>query len=91
MLKLCILFYADDTVLMSETASNLQQSLDIFAEYICLWKRIVNITKTNVLIFSKGSMTKLNFLYNGVTIEKVKQFCYLCTIMSRNGKFNNSK
>lgn len=32
MLKLCILFYADDTNLMSETASDLQRSLDIFAE-----------------------------------------------------------
>ena len=48
-------------------------------------------SKTKVLIFSKGSMTKRNFLYNGVTIEKMKQFCYLGTIMSRNGKLNNAK
>ena len=30
MLKLCILFYADDTVLMSESATDLQKSLDVF-------------------------------------------------------------
>jgi hypothetical protein len=36
-------------------------------------------------------MTKRIFLYNGVTIEKMKQFCYLGTIMSRNGKLNNAK
>jgi hypothetical protein len=43
----------------------------------------VNITKTKVLIFSKGPMTKRNF------------FCVMVftmgTIMSRNGKFNNAK
>ena len=30
MLKLCILFYADDTVLMSESATDLHKSVDVF-------------------------------------------------------------
>ena len=62
MLKLCILFYAEDTVLMSESASDLQKSLDVFAEYCDLWKLQVNIAKTRVVIFSKGPMTKRKFL-----------------------------
>jgi hypothetical protein len=44
-----------------------------------LWKLTVDITKPQVLIFSKHPMTKRDFLYDGVTIEKVKQFFYLGT------------
>ncbi|XP_061174937.1 uncharacterized protein LOC133184104 isoform X3 [Saccostrea echinata] len=91
MLKLCILFYADDTVLMSESASDLQKSLDVFAEYCDIWKLRVNIAKTKVLIFSKGPMAKRKFLYNGVAIENVREFCYLGLFLSRSGKFNNAK
>jgi hypothetical protein len=77
-------------MILSETDYDLQQSLDIFAEYSCLWKLTVNIVKTKILIFSKGPMSKRIVLYNGVTNEKLKQFCYLGTIMPRNGKFNNA-
>ena len=86
MLKLCILLYADDTVLMSESASDLQKSLDVFAEYCNLWTLRVNIAKTKVLIFSKGPMTKRKFLYKDIIIEKVKDFCYLGIYLSRSGK-----
>lgn len=90
MLKLCLLFYADDTVFIYESASDLQKSLDVFANYCELWKLHVNIAKTKVLIFSKGPMFKRTFLYNGITIKNVKSFCYLCIVLSRNGKFNNT-
>jgi hypothetical protein len=36
-------------------------------------------------------MLKRIYLYNGVSIEKVKQICYLGTIMLRNGNSNNAK
>ena len=77
MITLCILLNADDTVLMSESAYDLQKSLDVFAEYCNLWTLQVNIAKTKVLIFSKGPMTKRKFLYKDIIIEKVKDFCYL--------------
>ena len=47
--------------LMSKSASDLQKSLDVFAEYCDIWKLRVNIAKTKVVIFSKGPMTKVNF------------------------------
>ena len=87
MITLCILLYADDTVIMSESASDLQKSLDVFAEYCNLWTLWVNIAKTKVLIFfSKGPMTKRKFLYKDIIIEKVKDFCYLGIYLSRSGK-----
>lgn len=36
-------------------------------------------------------MSKRKFLYEGVTIENVKSFCYLGIVLSRSGKFNNAK
>ena len=77
MLKLCIHFYTDDTVLMSESAVDLQKSFDVFSEYCELWKLNVNIGKTKILVFSKGRMTQRRFLYNDIPIENVKSFCYL--------------
>ena len=78
MLKLCILFYADDTVLMSESTTDLQKSLDVFSKYCELWKLNVNIAKTKNLVFTKGRMTQGRFLYNDQPIENVnlKSFCY---------------
>jgi hypothetical protein len=56
-LKIFILLYADDTVLMSENVNGMQTILNIFSEYCNTWKLQVNIAKTNVVIFSKLSLT----------------------------------
>jgi hypothetical protein len=41
-LKLFVLLYADDTVLFSDSASDLQLQLNIFCEYCNIWKLKVN-------------------------------------------------
>lgn len=45
-LKLCLLFYADDTVIMTETADDLQKALDEFHVYCSQCKLNVNVEKT---------------------------------------------
>ena len=68
-LKLFVLLYADDTVLMTENAIDLQQQLNVFKEYCKTWKLKVNVNKSNVLIFSNGRIPKnLRFLYDGKKI-----------------------
>ena len=57
-LKLLVLLYADDTVLMAENAIDLQQQLNVFTEYCKTWKLKVNVNKSNVLIFSNGRTLK---------------------------------
>ena len=52
-IKLFIILYADDTVLLSETANGLQNLLDNFEKYCDEWKLKVNINKTKVVVFSK--------------------------------------
>ena len=53
-LKLFILLFADDTVLLSNSKEDLQFSLNLFEKYCEEWKLQVNTTKTKILIFSGG-------------------------------------
>ena len=43
--KIVHLLYADDTVLLSESASDLQHALDVFYDVCDVWKLHVNTTK----------------------------------------------
>ena len=52
-LKLLILLYADDTVILAESSDDLQQSLNHLQEYCKIWKLTVNKIKTKICIFSK--------------------------------------
>ena len=47
-LDLLTLFYADDTILMSETALGLQQALDELLIYCKEWKLAVNQDETKI-------------------------------------------
>ena len=64
LLKTILLLYADDTVIIAESAADLQHSLDGLNLYCTAWNLKVNITKTKVVIFSKSScknkVTELN-------------------------------
>ena len=63
-LKVFLLLYADDTVIFGEEARDLQKALFVFENYCKIWKLTVNISKTKVLIFSKGRPNKkLHFLF----------------------------
>lgn len=56
-IKIFIILYADDTVIMSETEEGLQQALLNFEQYCDLWKLKVNTQKTK-LLFSVNENTK---------------------------------
>ena len=88
--KILLLLYADDTVIIADNAESLQNSLDKFSEYCKTWKLDINISKTKVMIF--GS-TKKNFSFrvNGSEIEIVDSYKYLGTTFSRSGSFLNAR
>ena len=54
-LRLYVLLYADDTIAMAETPEELQKALVAVHKYCALWKLTVNTTKTEIVIFSRGS------------------------------------
>jgi hypothetical protein len=91
-MKLFIILYADDTVLMAESASNLQTLLDKFYLYCDILKMKVNVDKTKILVFSNGRLPRnLHFNYNGTNTERVKYFNYVGIYFSRTGSFKVSK
>ena len=88
LLKLFVLLYADDTVILAETAQDLQKGLDLFSKYCKEWMLKVNTQKTKVVIFSKGRQPQnLHFTYGDTEIEIVKEFNYLGVLFSRTGHF----
>ena len=52
-LKIAILLYADDTVLIADTHRDMQLLLDSFSEYCNTWKLKINIDKTKSMIWGK--------------------------------------
>ena len=86
MLKLLILLYADDTVIISDTPKGLNKSLHVFHEYCKAWGLKINNEKSKVLVFGRDSKN-YKFTINKETIEKVKTFKYLGTLFTSNCRY----
>ena len=60
-LKKMVILYADDTVLFSDTESEMQRALDVFQTYCSTWHLHVNVDKTKIVILSSGRLKQYNF------------------------------
>ena len=90
-LKLYVLLYADDTIILAESASDLQTALSSLHEYCVQWDLKVNISKTNVVIFSRGKVKKYPTFKIGENIVEVKpEYVYLGVTFSYNGSFKGA-
>ena len=89
MFKMFMLLYADDIVLFANSASELQDGLDLMSDYCKRWKLKINISKTKVMIFRKGGMLprNLSFYYDDEPLEIVKKFNYLGIVFTTGGSF----
>ena len=73
--KLFVLFYAGDTVMFSETPDDLQRTLNAFSNYCTYWKLTVNVSKTKVMIISRGRQNaNINFHYENMPIQINRKF-----------------
>lgn len=87
-IKLLAILYADDTILMSDDKEKFQELLDSFTRYCNLWKLKINVSKTKVMIF--GGNTRSNnatFFLDDEPVEIVREFKYLGTLFTQNGRF----
>ena len=64
-LRLFILLYADDMVLFSDSAEDLQVQLNNFSEYCDIWRLKVNISKTKNVVFTRARLQHFKFSYKG--------------------------
>lgn len=71
MLSICLLLYADDTILLSEDPVSFQKCIDDFTDYCRQWKFNINTDKTKVLIFGSRSNNHYNFKIGNDNIEIV--------------------
>ena len=87
-LKIYVLLYADDTIVLSESAEELQKALNAVYDYCNNWKLTVNISKTKVVIFSNGKVTKFPaFLFGHDIVEVVSEYVYLGVKFFYNASF----
>ena len=88
--KLNCLMFADDIVLMSESASGLQTCLDKLDAYTKMWHLKVNTKKTKIIIFNKGGkkIQRFHFTLASETLEIAQSYCYLGITFTSSGNFN---
>ena len=93
MFKVFLLLYADDIVIFSNSAEELQKGLDLLSEYCAKWKLKINESKSNVMVFRKGGLLprNLKFYYEGVQLEIVKKFRYLGVVFTPGGSFTETQ
>lgn len=81
--KLFAIMYADDTVIMSDTAEDFQNALNVYGNFCKRWKLTVNYDKTKILIFSRGKQSDYSFTLENNSIEVVNEFKYLGLLLSK--------
>jgi hypothetical protein len=90
-LKLLILLYADDTVLLSDSPSDFQTCLDTFNEYCNNWHLTINYSKTKIIIFGARQLRNYNFKLGETQIEITDKYHYLGLTLSSDGSFLSAR
>ena len=85
------LLYADDLVILSESATGLQKSIDSLNDYCDKWGLTINSSKTKTIILNPKRNTNNLFLLNGKDLDSVKEIAYLGIVLNQNGSFDNAK
>ena len=80
--------YADDLILISTSANDLQHSIDVLEEHANNWKLKINVKKSGIMIFHKSvRMVKdTHFYCQGETLEITESQTYLGLIFTPSGK-----
>ena len=90
-LKIIVLLYADDTVLIAENAQTLQNCLNDFADYCKTWKLNINKDKTKVIIFGSRQNRNFSFKIDNTFLEIVNSYKYLGVFLAKSGSFLTAK
>ena len=85
---ICSMLYADDLILLTESASDLQMQMDLLSEYAKKWNLEINISKTKVLVFNKSDKTsEITWSIDNEIVEEVDSYTYFGVILKKNGLF----
>ena len=79
--------FADDTALIANTEKDLQELVNKIKEESKLYGLSLNKKKTYTMVFSKKKeIPKCSIRIDGVELEQVKQFIYLGSILTSDGR-----
>ena len=91
-MKLSILLYADDIILLAETDSDLQSMFDSLTQWRLKWGLVINTAKSNVIHFRWISlpkcMSKYSFRCGDQYLDYVSQYKYLGFILTEHLDYN---
>ncbi len=89
MLKVLVLMYADDTVILAEDEKGINNALAAMETYCDTWKLDINCRKTKITVFAKrkDSGRNFNFKFKREQIEIVDEYKYLGVKLCYNGDF----
>lgn len=90
-LKILLLLYADDTVIVSNNKENFQLCLNEFYDYCQMWKLNINYSKTEIIVFNSRSNARLQFKMGNNIIKITDKYKYLGVIFSKSGSFLNAR
>jgi hypothetical protein len=88
-INIMLLLFADDMVVMAETAENLQESLNRVYEYCEKWGLEVNVEKTKIVVFRKRGKVVSQWYFDKELVEVVDSFIYLGVVSNYNGSFTS--
>lgn len=78
-------FFADDTLVISDNCTDLQTSLDHFAECCNNWQLKFNLSKANVIVFCARHTNRYNCTLHGSMHEITNKYKYLGIYFISNG------
>ena len=82
------LLFADDQAIISPTAEQLQQHINRLHSICDDYNMRINIDKTEVMAFAREERT-INIYIENHQLKQVKDFTYLGSIFSENGRMSN--
>ena len=87
------LLYADDLIMMSNSAEGLQTCVDSLEEHWKKWRLSINRAKSKIIIFNESGkiLRDYNFVHKNRKKEIVQSFCYLGIDISVSGSFSHAK
>ena len=87
--KLSCLMYADDLIILSQTAVGLHNSLDILSKFCSAWGLTVNLSKTKTMVFQKKNKlaNRFTFKYKDDLVKNVSHYTYLGNKTPGSGDF----
>ena len=89
--RLALLLYADDIVVLANSAEELQRMMKAVEEFCKRWRLQVNLSKTKVVEFGARGVGKAKVYWKGEELEEVEEYKYLGMLVEKGGSWRKNK